>query len=304
MSRGVVEGVKAYLSRQEERYRPPYGRAEVIEPRRCVFAGSTNNTKYLRDTTGNRRFWPAAAPTVDIDALARDRDQLWAEATAAFHGGARWWLDQHMEAVAAAETATRLEEDTWAAIFEDHLIGESVTSTRECLNAVGVELGTRPRGWPCAPARCCSRSAGCRRALHVRPEPQPDPVCQAMTAMRNLPRNGPFCATAQPAQPFPFHRLENHMSFISLAYDVACVTRAFPKGEFAGLRKRLRKFTRQRWPLNRPRNHPMRAPAWPGERNPCATQPRGGPAGYPRACPRLCRVWRAPNPGGGGGQKH
>ena len=55
--------------------------------------------------------------TIDIAALARDRDQLWAEPSSAFRNGEQWWLNREMEEVAAAETAARTEEDTWSAAF-------------------------------------------------------------------------------------------------------------------------------------------------------------------------------------------
>jgi predicted P-loop ATPase len=75
-----VEELKGALSRQTDRARLSYARLAVEVPRQCIFIGTTNAQAFLEDHTGNRRFWIVKVGSVDLDALLRDRDQLWAEA--------------------------------------------------------------------------------------------------------------------------------------------------------------------------------------------------------------------------------
>jgi predicted P-loop ATPase len=113
--RSEIETVKAFITRRVEQYRPSYGRHEISFPRQCIFAGSTNDETYLIDRTGNRRWWVVSCSHVELAALIRDRDQLWAEAVARYRAGEHWWLGREIEALAASEAALRVAHDPWTA---------------------------------------------------------------------------------------------------------------------------------------------------------------------------------------------
>jgi hypothetical protein len=80
MRRTDIDHLKAFLSRTCDRGRMAYDRFVSDVLRQCIIVGTTNSTEYLRDTTGNRRYWPVLCQRINIEALASDRDQLWAEA--------------------------------------------------------------------------------------------------------------------------------------------------------------------------------------------------------------------------------
>jgi predicted P-loop ATPase len=113
---------KSYLTRQHERFRPPFGKHTTSRPRQCVFAATINPPAggYLKDPTGARRFWPVACyGTIDRPALERDRDQLWAEACARYRARAEWWLEtSELEALATAEQRLRYRSDPWREIVD------------------------------------------------------------------------------------------------------------------------------------------------------------------------------------------
>ena len=102
MGKRDASATKAMLSRQVDEARLAYGRTRSVRPRQCVFFGTVNEHHYLRDATGNRRFWPVSVDVADIDAIKRDRDQLWAEAA-------------HDEALGESSV---LPKDLWAAATE------------------------------------------------------------------------------------------------------------------------------------------------------------------------------------------
>jgi predicted P-loop ATPase len=142
-SRVEAAKLKAFISRTTERYRPPWGRMEVIEPRQCVFIGTTNQDAYLRDETGGRRFWPVKCGDIDIDGLSENRAQLFAETVYAWRCAEHWWPDrdferEHME----PEQDARFEVDAWNDATVRHLqTVVRATIPDVAVNALGLQLG-------------------------------------------------------------------------------------------------------------------------------------------------------------------
>jgi len=134
LSHSDVARIKAFMSRTTDRFRPPYGMRLVQSPRQCIFAGTVNHSTYLRDETGGRRFWPIPCGRIGIDELARDRDQLWAEAKARFDSGAPWWLETaELVHMATDQQIERYEGDPWEEVIGPWLETRSSTSIREVL---------------------------------------------------------------------------------------------------------------------------------------------------------------------------
>lgn len=108
-----VNALKALISRTSDRIRRPYERASIDIPRQCIFIGTYNTgvgETYLKDQTGNRKFWPIKTRGLALQELKQDREQLLAEAFHAYNAGETWYLDdKRLNALMTEEQSKRLE---------------------------------------------------------------------------------------------------------------------------------------------------------------------------------------------------
>lgn len=146
-SKTEVEALKAFITRREERYRPPFGRHDVIEPRQCVFVGTTNQEAYIKDPTGGRRFWPVRCTEVDDDGLKLVREQLFAEAVVRFKAGDRHWPTAEDEAkYFKPQQDRRQEDDPWSPpmhLWIEGSILNRVTVSQVAREALGFDGNSR-----------------------------------------------------------------------------------------------------------------------------------------------------------------
>ena len=136
----------AFVSRQVDNYRPPYGRTASDFPRQCAFAGTANDTEWLTGHEAERRFWLFDVTSIDADALARDRSQIWAEAYHRFAEDDHTWIED--AAVRQAATDIRDQHtatgDVWRDKISDYLrqniLPSRVTAAWVLTNALGIEI--------------------------------------------------------------------------------------------------------------------------------------------------------------------
>ncbi len=112
LRRGGSKGANGFVTSLNDQFRPPYGRRIQKYPRRCCFVGTCNDDEFLADNNGHRRFWivPLHDKQIDVAAIAQERDQIWAEAVAAFDAGEKHYLEAD-EAEAAEEVAHEFAAD-------------------------------------------------------------------------------------------------------------------------------------------------------------------------------------------------
>lgn len=174
------EIVKAFISRTSDRFRSPYGRRTEEYPRQCVFAGSTNNLMFLKDRTGNRRFWPI---TGDKDRKAKNSwdlskdeiDQLWAEAFVYWSEGEPLVLEGALEEEALRIQLSHTEGGELVGLIEEYLEMElpedweskDIYDRREYIRNYGDDdyCGSVPRERVCALEIWCEVMEGDRKNL-------------------------------------------------------------------------------------------------------------------------------------------
>jgi len=132
-----INDIKAWITRQIDQYRPPFGTSILKAPRQCVLAGTVNPTGgYLKDSTGNRRFWPVWSASVDFEAIENDREQIWAEAVAVHLTGEPLYLVGDEIRIANEQQKERFEDDIWADDIDQYVATMDEVTVREILHAV------------------------------------------------------------------------------------------------------------------------------------------------------------------------
>lgn len=116
LKKAEVETLRSFLSRQNDIYRAAFGKRATPHLRQCVFFGTTNaESGYLRDTTGNRRFWPVKTPGTGIkhswDLTPELICQIWAETLVYVKQGEKLYLSAELEALSKAEQREAMESD-------------------------------------------------------------------------------------------------------------------------------------------------------------------------------------------------
>jgi predicted P-loop ATPase len=165
LNRADSTALKAFCSRAVDRQRDPYARVAEDVPRRCVFIGTTNESGFLKDSTGSRRFWPLeVGASIDVARIAADRDQLWAEAAYLEAQGTSDVLPRHLWAIAGERQAEQTSSDPWADVLQDFLerrgrddgpkqlsnpnerrLPADRVLTRELLDALGIATADRTK---------------------------------------------------------------------------------------------------------------------------------------------------------------
>jgi len=161
MKKSEVEEVKAFLSKTEDRYRVAYDRQVSEFPRKCVFFGTTNTREFLRDTTGNRRFWPVEIHPERTKYSHWEHftkevvQQIWAEVLCWYKAGESLQLDSEARNDAERQQATHMESDPREGLIQEWLELEELDELdrptgqkrqRVCAAQIWVECLGKRRG--------------------------------------------------------------------------------------------------------------------------------------------------------------
>lgn len=157
MRKSDIDSVKAFISRRDDKYRPSYGRVVESHARQSIIVATVNGTGgFLRDPTGNRRFWPVKTPGGVTrhawDLTGADVEQIWAEALVYWKAGEKLFLEGDMKLEANAMQNAALETDEREGMVRDYLerllpegwAGLDLYDRRSYLN--GTEFGKQEEG--------------------------------------------------------------------------------------------------------------------------------------------------------------
>jgi len=127
LKKAEIEQIKHFISKGDDRYRVAYGRRTENFPRQCVFFGTTNSRDFLKNISGNRRFWPLdtfiVTPVKDfnLDLTEEEVNQIWAEAVELYKAGEKLYLSRELEAQAREQQAEHSETDDRGGLIQNYL---------------------------------------------------------------------------------------------------------------------------------------------------------------------------------------
>jgi len=127
MTKIEVDEIKQFITKRSDKYRVAYDRVVTDFPRKCVFFGTTNNCNFLKDPTGNRRFWPVTVnpekriKNIFTDLSEYDIAQIWAEVVQAYRKGEALTLSPEIEQQASRIQGMHMEEDPRAGLIQEWL---------------------------------------------------------------------------------------------------------------------------------------------------------------------------------------
>lgn len=137
LNKSDSSAAKSFFATETDRFRNFYGKRATDVHRQGVFAGSVNFDTYLKDESGNRRYWPLrVSGPIDIDGLRRDRDQLWAEAVHLYHQGVIWHVTEAERPLFEIEQTERYEGDVYEDKIARHLEMQTRVTMEEILGDV------------------------------------------------------------------------------------------------------------------------------------------------------------------------
>jgi predicted P-loop ATPase len=152
-NKAEVNQLKAMLSRQSDGpVRLAYAKTASERPRHFIFIGTVNDTQYITDPTGARRFWPVKTTTLDFQGIATVRDQLWAEANVREKKGESIRLKESLWSVAEKHQEERFEVDPWEDNIREIIAqtldirqGGLYISSDALMDAIGIEVARRTK---------------------------------------------------------------------------------------------------------------------------------------------------------------
>ena len=146
VKKAEVESVRSFVTRQVDSFRPPYGRSTVSKARGFVVVGTTNADAegYLPDTAGNRRYWPVhVSQPLDLDWVAGAREQLLAEAVAAYRAGEKWHFEQQPEALVQAQAERQVIDPLEERLAEVLEAAEGPVKVLSLLEVLGLPIDSK-----------------------------------------------------------------------------------------------------------------------------------------------------------------